>query len=159
MEPVFNQALKAGHVGFVTDTYMQCISSSQKSLTNIITEDNLGILFNTGVCKKRCSLIMSTTLARIRGKRFTVIHCLTDYDTYDQCATRAVQTRMQVASLFSLHMCYDKMVNVSIKNNMSPLNWRKTDRKVQYAYRAISLRMRVMLVYLQIQCFEHIPVI
>ena len=25
MEPVFNQALKAGHVGFVTDTYMQCI--------------------------------------------------------------------------------------------------------------------------------------
>ena len=29
MEPVFNQALKAGHVGFVTDTYIQCISSSQ----------------------------------------------------------------------------------------------------------------------------------
>ena len=28
MEPVFNQALKAGHVGFVTDTYIQCISSS-----------------------------------------------------------------------------------------------------------------------------------
>ena len=28
-EPVFNQALKAGHVGLVTDTYMQCISSSQ----------------------------------------------------------------------------------------------------------------------------------
>ena len=25
MEPVFNQALKAGHVGFVTDTYIQCI--------------------------------------------------------------------------------------------------------------------------------------
>ena len=24
MEPVFNQALKAGHVGFVTDTYIQC---------------------------------------------------------------------------------------------------------------------------------------
>ena len=23
MEPEFNQALKAGHVGFVTDTYMQ----------------------------------------------------------------------------------------------------------------------------------------
>ena len=28
MEPVFNQALKAGHVGFVTDTYIQCIKSS-----------------------------------------------------------------------------------------------------------------------------------
>ena len=28
MEPVFNQALKAGHVGFVTDKYIQCISSS-----------------------------------------------------------------------------------------------------------------------------------
>ena len=28
MEPVFNQALKAEHVGFVTDTYIQCISSS-----------------------------------------------------------------------------------------------------------------------------------
>ena len=33
MEPVFNQALKAGHVGFVTDTYIQCISSSLYSLT------------------------------------------------------------------------------------------------------------------------------
>ena len=31
MEPVFNQALKAGHVGFVTDTYIiiiHCISGS-----------------------------------------------------------------------------------------------------------------------------------
>ena len=28
IEPVFNQALKAAHVGFVTDTYIQCISSS-----------------------------------------------------------------------------------------------------------------------------------
>ena len=28
MEQVFNQALKAGHVGFVTYTYIQCISSS-----------------------------------------------------------------------------------------------------------------------------------
>ena len=36
MEPVFNQALKAGHVGFVT-------------------KDNQGVLFNTGVCNKRCS--------------------------------------------------------------------------------------------------------
>ena len=28
MEAIFNQALKAGHVGFVTDTYIQCLSSS-----------------------------------------------------------------------------------------------------------------------------------
>ena len=28
METVFNQALKAGHVDFVTDTYIQRISSS-----------------------------------------------------------------------------------------------------------------------------------
>ena len=26
MAPVFNQALKAGHVGFVTDAYIQCIT-------------------------------------------------------------------------------------------------------------------------------------
>ena len=46
MAPVFNQALKAGHVGFVTDTYIQCISSSLQSLTNILAEDNLDVLFN-----------------------------------------------------------------------------------------------------------------
>ena len=28
MEPVFNQTLKAGHVGFVTDAYIQCIHGS-----------------------------------------------------------------------------------------------------------------------------------
>ena len=28
MEPIFNQALNAGHVDFVTDTYIQCLSSS-----------------------------------------------------------------------------------------------------------------------------------
>ena len=28
MAPVFNQALQTGHVGFVTDTYIQCISTS-----------------------------------------------------------------------------------------------------------------------------------
>ena len=28
MAPAFSQALNAGHVGFVTDTYIQCISSS-----------------------------------------------------------------------------------------------------------------------------------
>ena len=35
----------AGHVGSVTDTYIQCISSSLYSLTDVITEDNLGVLF------------------------------------------------------------------------------------------------------------------
>ena len=40
MAQVFNQALKAGHVGFVTDTYIQCISSSLNMLTNILAEDN-----------------------------------------------------------------------------------------------------------------------
>ena len=56
-EPVFNQALMAGHVGFVTYTYIQCISGSLQSLTNILAEDNLGVVvfFNTGVCNKRCS--------------------------------------------------------------------------------------------------------
>ena len=55
MAPVFNQALKAGHAGFVTDTYIQCISSSLLSLTNILAEDNLGVLFNNGVCNKICT--------------------------------------------------------------------------------------------------------
>ena len=43
--PVFNQALKTGHVGFVTDTY---ISSNLLSFTNVLAEDNLGVLFNNG---------------------------------------------------------------------------------------------------------------
>ena len=56
MAPVFNQALKAGHFGFVTDTYIQCISSSLFSLTNVLAEDNLGVFFfNNGVCNKRCT--------------------------------------------------------------------------------------------------------
>ena len=55
MAPVFKQALKAGHVGFVTDTYIQCISSSLYSLTNILAEDSLGVLFNNGVCNIRCT--------------------------------------------------------------------------------------------------------
>ena len=53
--PVFNQALKAGHVGFVADTYIQCISSSISSLRNVLAEDNLGVLFNNDVCNKRCT--------------------------------------------------------------------------------------------------------
>ena len=57
MAPVFNQALKAWHVGFVTDTYIQCISSSLYSLTNVLAEDNLGVLFNTGVCNMNVNSI------------------------------------------------------------------------------------------------------
>ena len=80
MEPVFNQALKAGHVGFVTDTHIQCISSSLYSLT-----------FSQRITWVFCSTLVyatkggpsetSLTLARIWGKRSTVIHCLTDCDT------------------------------------------------------------------------------
>ena len=55
MAPDFNQALKAGHVSFVTDTYIQCISSSLLGLTNVLAEYNLGVLFNNGVCNKRCT--------------------------------------------------------------------------------------------------------
>ena len=64
MAPVFKQALKAGHVGFVSDTYIQCISSSQYIYTmykqqsiksSKRSEDNLGVLFNNGVCNKRCT--------------------------------------------------------------------------------------------------------
>ena len=40
---------------FWPSIYKPCISSSLKSLTNILAEDNLGVLFNTGVCNKRCS--------------------------------------------------------------------------------------------------------
>ena len=32
MAPVFNEALKAGHVGFVTYTYIQCITAVYKVL-------------------------------------------------------------------------------------------------------------------------------
>ena len=36
MAPIFNQALKAGHVGFVTYKYIQCISSSLQILRNVL---------------------------------------------------------------------------------------------------------------------------
>ena len=36
MAPVFNQALMTGYVGFVTETYTQCISSRLLSVTNIL---------------------------------------------------------------------------------------------------------------------------
>ena len=49
MEPVFNQALKAGHVGFVTDTYTMYKRQSIKSYTHS-PRGHLGVLFNNGVC-------------------------------------------------------------------------------------------------------------
>ena len=57
MEPVFNQALKAGHVGVFSPVhiYNVRVSRSLKNLTNILAEDNLGVLFNNGVCNKKCS--------------------------------------------------------------------------------------------------------
>ena len=68
MAPVFNQALKAGHVGFVTDTYIQCISSSLYSLTNILAEDNLGVLFNNGVCNKKVHLLNVNSIGQNIGE-------------------------------------------------------------------------------------------
>ena len=48
MAPVFNQALKAGHVGLVTDTmYKQQSIKSYKHVRR-----HLGVLFNNGVCNK-----------------------------------------------------------------------------------------------------------
>ena len=57
MEPVFNQALKAGHVGGFSTVhiYNVRVSRSLKNLTNILADDNLGVLFNNGVCNKKCS--------------------------------------------------------------------------------------------------------
>ena len=49
MEPEFNQALKAGHVGFVTDTYIQCLSSKLLSLTNVLAEDITWVFCSTMV--------------------------------------------------------------------------------------------------------------
>ena len=36
MAPVFNQAPKAGHVGFVTDTYIQCIRAVYKVIQTFL---------------------------------------------------------------------------------------------------------------------------
>ena len=54
MAPVFNQALKAGYVGFVTDTYTMYKQQSTK-FTYVLAEDNLGVLFNNGVSNIRCT--------------------------------------------------------------------------------------------------------
>ena len=49
MAPVINQALKAGHVGFVTHTYIQCISSSLYSLTKTFSQRIIWVLSSTMV--------------------------------------------------------------------------------------------------------------
>ena len=76
MKPVFNQALKAGRVGFVTDTYIQCLSSSLLSLTNILADDNLGV----------CSTLMYATKGapsecQQHWPEYEGRDCLTDCDT------------------------------------------------------------------------------
>ena len=68
METVINRALQAGHIGFVTDTYIQCISSSLYSLTNILTEDNLDVLFNTGLCNKKVLLLNVNYIGQSMGE-------------------------------------------------------------------------------------------
>ena len=56
MEPVFNQALKAGHVGFVTDTYIhvQCISSLQTFLQRITWVFCSTLVYATKVAPSEC---------------------------------------------------------------------------------------------------------
>ena len=43
VEPVFNQALKAVHVGLSLMYIIQCISSGLLSLKSILAKDNLGV--------------------------------------------------------------------------------------------------------------------
>ena len=68
MEPVINRALNAGHFGFATDTCIQCISSSLLSLTNILAEDNLDVLFNTGLCSKKVLLLNVNNIGQNMGE-------------------------------------------------------------------------------------------
>ena len=48
------------------------------------------------------------------------------------------QSNQQVASLLSSHICYEKIVYVSIKDHMSSLNWNQTLGKIHYIYRVIT---------------------
>ena len=68
MAPVFNQALRAGHVGFVTDTYIQCISSSLYSLTNILAEDNLGVLVQQWCMQQKVHLLNVNSIGQNMGE-------------------------------------------------------------------------------------------
>ena len=68
MAPVFNQALKAGHVGFVTDTYIQCISSSLYRLTNILAEDNLGVFFQQWCMQQKVHLLNVNSIGQNMGE-------------------------------------------------------------------------------------------
>ena len=79
MEPVFNQALQAGHVGFVTDTYIQCISSGLESLTSILTFS--WCFFQHWCMQQKVLLLNINNIGQSKGDRSTVIHCLTDCDT------------------------------------------------------------------------------
>ena len=66
MAPVFKQALKAGHVGFVTDTYIQCISCSLYSLTNILAEADQG--FSTMVYATKVHLLNVNSIGKNIGE-------------------------------------------------------------------------------------------
>ena len=57
MEPVFNKALKAGHVGFVTDTYIQCISSSLYKVLQTVLQRITLVFCSTLVYAAKCAPI------------------------------------------------------------------------------------------------------
>ena len=78
MAPVFNQALKAGHVGFVTDTYIQCISSSLLSLKNVLTEDNLGGLVQQWCMQQKMHLLNVNNIGQNMGEE---IYSITQFNT------------------------------------------------------------------------------
>ena len=80
MKPVIKQALKAVHDGFVTDTYIQCISGSLLSLTNILAENNLGVLFNNSV-RMQLKVLNVNNIGQNMGEEIYSIHCLTDCET------------------------------------------------------------------------------
>ena len=76
MAPVFNQALMTGYVGFVTETYTQCISSRLLSVTNI-----LACFVQQWCMQQKVHLLNVNSIGQNMGERSTVIHCLTDCDT------------------------------------------------------------------------------
>ena len=78
MAPVFNQALKAGHVGFVTDTYIQCISSSLLSLKNVLAEDNKGVLVQQWCMQQKMHLLNVNNIGQNMGEE---IYSNTQFNT------------------------------------------------------------------------------
>ena len=77
MAPVFNRALKAGHVGFVTDKYLYNVSAAVYKVLQTFSQSITWVFRSTMVYATKGAI----ALARIWGKRSTVIHCFTDCDT------------------------------------------------------------------------------